>query len=204
MLCRICAIRGPVPTALLARCKHAAKYFTWHGLFFERRKDDDCVDVLLPKPTTLADRMGNCGNDSFVDFVGQLLRIDPAERSTARKVLRHPFLSADLGWGMSTPPGADGGQFGPLRRMRQGQLEKMEEGEGEEVHGEAEVQEQEKEDMQGEEAREGTVSATESEEEGREQGDSCQGEEGAQGQVCPPAPETALGQKASPQEGTEG
>jgi hypothetical protein len=59
MLCRISAILGPFPKRFLGRCTEVRKYFLDDGTHFqlsEVNKGD--VEIMLPKHTTLASRLG--------------------------------------------------------------------------------------------------------------------------------------------------
>lgn len=49
------------------------------------------IRFFAPKHTNLRQRM-RCADDVFVDFVAQMLKIDPCRRLSAEQLLSHPFL----------------------------------------------------------------------------------------------------------------
>lgn len=55
-------------------------------------QDTEQLEYLLPKKTSLAHRLP-MGDQGFVDFVGYLLQVNPANRPTAADALKHPWLS---------------------------------------------------------------------------------------------------------------
>ena len=97
MLARIASIVGPFPQQLLAKGRHAHKYFV-DGMVYERDRDG-LPFILRPKRTSLRAR---CHTDDqlFLSFVGSLLSLDPDERPTAQQALQHPWLATDPygGW----------------------------------------------------------------------------------------------------------
>ena len=48
--------------------------------------------LLYPKKTTLQRRM-HCNDVYFLNFIHELLSIDPAERPTSAEALNHPWLT---------------------------------------------------------------------------------------------------------------
>ncbi|CAK0905214.1 unnamed protein product [Prorocentrum cordatum] len=83
--------------SLLAR--YVPQYFTQDGQLYQEIEGAPCAErgrrlhLLVPKRTSLRQRLRtDCAE--FLDFVEQLLRLDPAGRPTAAEALAHPFLSA--------------------------------------------------------------------------------------------------------------
>eukprot|EP01060_Flectonema_neradi_P007125 TRINITY_DN1494_c0_g1_i1.p1 TRINITY_DN1494_c0_g1~~TRINITY_DN1494_c0_g1_i1.p1 ORF type:complete len:634 (+),score=116.28 TRINITY_DN1494_c0_g1_i1:234-1904(+) len=95
MLCRIAAICGPFPASMVKNARHAHKFVTRSGVFYEVGKHG--VDLLYPRRTSLKKRMGEGTDPLFVDFVSQLLQVDPSKRPTALEALQHPWLQQDYG-----------------------------------------------------------------------------------------------------------
>ena len=101
MLSRISAIVGPFPDGLLARGRHAHKYFV-DGVVYERDRSG-LPYLLRPKQTSLRARC-HTDDELFLSFVGSLLAVDPDQRPTAQQALQHPWLATDpYGW---PPPAA--------------------------------------------------------------------------------------------------
>jgi len=96
MLARISAIVGPYPDDLLARGRHASKYFV-DGIVYERDRHGEPY-LLRPKETSLRARL-HTEDPLFLSFVGSLLQIDPDDRPTAAQALNHPWITTDpYGW----------------------------------------------------------------------------------------------------------
>ena len=54
------------------------QFVTRSGVFYEVGKHG--VDLLFPRRTSLKKRMGERTDNLFVDFVSQLLQVDPSKR----------------------------------------------------------------------------------------------------------------------------
>eukprot|EP01062_Namystynia_karyoxenos_P008607 TRINITY_DN1302_c1_g1_i1.p1 TRINITY_DN1302_c1_g1~~TRINITY_DN1302_c1_g1_i1.p1 ORF type:complete len:916 (+),score=293.71 TRINITY_DN1302_c1_g1_i1:139-2886(+) len=94
MLARITSIMGPLPGHVLAGARHAAKHLTRYGVWYERT-DTGAYELLYAKPCSLRERLGNCDDELFVDFVSRLLDVDPERRPTAAEALQHPWLKKE-------------------------------------------------------------------------------------------------------------
>lgn len=55
-------------------------------------QETEQLDYLIPKRTTLRHRVP-MGDPGFIDFVSQLLTVDPDKRPSAAEALNHPWLS---------------------------------------------------------------------------------------------------------------
>jgi len=85
LLARIIGIIGPIPDAMMNTGVFVSKYFTEDGELFEN------TEILTPKRTTLQRRV-KTDDQLFLDFLRQLLTIDPAKRLSATEALQHPWL----------------------------------------------------------------------------------------------------------------
>jgi serine/threonine protein kinase len=93
LLARVVAIIGPFPRSMIQRGRYAHKYFTPEGQLYE--KDEDKTPGLFhlhPKRTSLRHRL-HTDDVYFLDFLRQLLRVNPDERPTATEALNHPWLT---------------------------------------------------------------------------------------------------------------
>lgn len=110
MLSRITGILGTFPEHVLSNGRDTGKYFTLSNIVYER-DDEGSFHLIFPKKTNLRSRLHMDkpvvdleslseeerqqmkDEDLFVDFVGQLLHLDPEKRLTASQALKHPWLS---------------------------------------------------------------------------------------------------------------
>mmetsp|Transcript_7570 Transcript_7570/g.12748 ORF Transcript_7570/g.12748 Transcript_7570/m.12748 type:complete len:486 (+) Transcript_7570:2338-3795(+) len=125
MLSRITGVLGAFPQHVLSRGKDTGKYFSLSNIVYER-DDDGSFQLIFPKKTDLASRLHlpedprrdtlSEEEELFLDFVRQMLHLDPARRLTADQALRHPWLAdADtvhvseyiIGGGGPPPPEED-------------------------------------------------------------------------------------------------
>lgn len=97
LLARILGILGTFPYHLMTRGKYVPQYFTQDGQLYQEIEGPPCPErgrrlhLLVPKKTSLRQRM-RTDNEHFLDFLEQLLQLDPTKRPTATEALRHPFL----------------------------------------------------------------------------------------------------------------
>lgn len=111
MLSRITGILGQFPQNVLQRGKDTGKYFSLSNIVYER-DEEGSFHLIFPKRTTLASRLHlpaepaspsntssshgqglSADEEQFVDFVRQMLHLDPALRMSAQQALAHPWLS---------------------------------------------------------------------------------------------------------------
>merc|ERR1719382_2036312 len=99
LLARVLGIIGEFPYHLMTRGRYVPQYFTQDGQLYQEIEGPPCPDrgrrlhLLVPKRTSLRQRMRtDCAE--FLDFLEQLLQLDPAKRPTAREAMAHPFLTA--------------------------------------------------------------------------------------------------------------
>lgn len=109
MLGKIISILGPFPSEVIKNCKESNKYFTTNsGVVYECNEDENSdnnnISLIFPKKTNLYKRLKikrqkrRSENEDvneknlFVDFLYELLNLDPLQRITAEEALNHPFL----------------------------------------------------------------------------------------------------------------
>jgi serine/threonine protein kinase len=173
MLSRITGILGPFPQHVLQNGKDTGKYFSLSNIVYER-DEEGSFHLIFPKRTDLASRLHvipshrndalpkpSLDDELFVDFVRQMLHLDPAVRMSATEALAHPWLQdADSIYvseyiiGQNPGPGA--GQYGPQppEDDDEEEEEEYEEGDEEDDDEEGEGSEYEDEDDEEEEGSE--------------------------------------------------
>merc|ERR1712014_322461 len=98
LLARIIGIIGDFPYHLMTRGRYVPQYFTQDGQLYQEIDGPSCAErgrrlhLLVPKKTSLWQRM-RTDNKEFLDFLEQLLQLDPNKRPTATEALRHPFIT---------------------------------------------------------------------------------------------------------------
>ena len=101
MLSRITGILGPFPEHVLLNGKDTAKYFILSNIVYERTEDGRYM-YTYPKKTTLAARLhidvkvADEDELLFLQFVEELLNLDPKKRHSAKSALKHKWLQ-DVG-----------------------------------------------------------------------------------------------------------
>eukprot|EP00397_Hematodinium_sp_SG-2012_P007053 GEMP01007094.1.p1 GENE.GEMP01007094.1~~GEMP01007094.1.p1 ORF type:complete len:881 (+),score=124.17 GEMP01007094.1:43-2685(+) len=91
LLARITGIIGDFPEWMLQCGKYVSNYYTQNATLYQQ-STDGLIHLLIPKRTSLRHRMKT--NDAeFIDFLDNLLKLDPRERLTAKDALQHPFFN---------------------------------------------------------------------------------------------------------------
>lgn len=98
MLARLQSLFGPFPEQMRLLGRETSKYFTPDGSLYMLSEEGDSVSVLKEAPLNLDELLTPEGaqDAQFVDFIAQLLQVDPAKRPTAAEALQHPWLAQEL------------------------------------------------------------------------------------------------------------
>lgn len=98
LLARILGIVGDFPYHLMTSGKYVPQYFTQDGQLYQEIEGQPCPErgrrlhLLVPKKTSLRQRM-RTDDELFLDFLSQLLQLDPTKRPGAAEASQHPFLA---------------------------------------------------------------------------------------------------------------
>jgi len=98
LLARVFGIVGEFPYHLMTRGRYVPQYFTQDGQLYQEIDGPSCPErgrrlhLLVPKKSSLAQRM-RTDSPEFLDFLTQLLMLDPSKRPTAGEALQHPWLT---------------------------------------------------------------------------------------------------------------
>ncbi|KAH7550659.1 hypothetical protein JRO89_XS13G0240000 [Xanthoceras sorbifolium] len=92
LLARVIGIIGPIDQGMLVKGRDTYKYFSKNHMLYERNQETNRLEYLIPKKTSLRHRLP-MGDQGFIDFVGNLLEVNPKKRPSASEALKHPWLS---------------------------------------------------------------------------------------------------------------
>mmetsp|Transcript_24378 Transcript_24378/g.38333 ORF Transcript_24378/g.38333 Transcript_24378/m.38333 type:complete len:206 (+) Transcript_24378:226-843(+) len=93
LLARVVGILGGIDEQLLLQGRYTHRFFTKHKILYDRLSDDErSLVYIFPKRTTLKHRLGT-EDELFIDFIRQLLQVDPSKRLSAERALQHPWLA---------------------------------------------------------------------------------------------------------------
>eukprot|EP00899_Mesostigma_viride_P013059 jgi/Mesvir1/21754/Mv04159-RA.1 len=96
LLARVVGILGEIDRSLLDRGKYSHKFFTKKYQLYEINPDTGQYEILHPKLSSLAHRVPQADKE-LLDFMSQLLQVDPDKRPSAEEALAHPWLRKDYG-----------------------------------------------------------------------------------------------------------
>ncbi|KAL5995590.1 hypothetical protein ACLOJK_025654 [Asimina triloba] len=92
LLARMAGMIGPIDMEMLERGQETHKYFTSDYDLYYRNEETNHVEYIIPEKTSLEERLDGCDFE-FIEFVRELLQINPDKRPTATEALEHPWLS---------------------------------------------------------------------------------------------------------------
>eukprot|EP00028_Trichosphaerium_sp_Am-I-7-wt_P007600 CAMPEP_0168536144 /NCGR_PEP_ID=MMETSP0405-20121227/19306_1 /TAXON_ID=498012 /ORGANISM="Trichosphaerium sp, Strain Am-I-7 wt" /LENGTH=648 /DNA_ID=CAMNT_0008563957 /DNA_START=13 /DNA_END=1959 /DNA_ORIENTATION=+ len=92
LLARLIGILGPIGPEMMSKGKLVHKFFTANNRVYEFVEGSNTIQILKPKQTSLARRLGNPDDEEFLDFMSKLLRIDARERPSSSDALKHSWF----------------------------------------------------------------------------------------------------------------
>ncbi|XP_076942250.1 uncharacterized protein LOC143612062 [Bidens hawaiensis] len=92
LLARVIGMLGPIDFDMLARGQETSKYFTEEFDLYRINEETNEMEYITPQETSLEERV-QVSDTLLLDFIGNLLEINPKRRPTAREALNHPWLS---------------------------------------------------------------------------------------------------------------
>nr|XP_043633999.1 serine/threonine-protein kinase ppk15-like [Erigeron canadensis] len=92
LLARVIGMLGPIDTDMLIRGQETSKYFTNEFDLYHINEETNQVEYITPQETSLGEHT-QVSDTLFIDFITNLLEINPKRRPMAREALRHPWLS---------------------------------------------------------------------------------------------------------------
>ncbi|KAJ9539874.1 hypothetical protein OSB04_026380 [Centaurea solstitialis] len=92
LLARVIGMLGPIDTDMLMRGQETSKYFTDEFDLYHINQETNQLEYILPQEISLEEHT-QVSDTLFIDFVRELLEINPRRRPTAREALQHPWLS---------------------------------------------------------------------------------------------------------------
>ncbi|CAK68833.1 unnamed protein product (macronuclear) [Paramecium tetraurelia] len=99
LLARVIGIIGPFPEYMMKEGRLVNQFFTKEKLLYQNAMEDQqhhqnsgLIQILVPKKSNLKARL-KTDDMFFLDFVKQLLHIDPSKRPSAKDALNHPWFT---------------------------------------------------------------------------------------------------------------
>ncbi|GFY84486.1 protein kinase superfamily protein [Actinidia rufa] len=92
LLARLIGILGPIDMEMLENGQETHKYFTEDYDLYFINEDMDQLEYVIPESSSLEHHL-QVSDTGFIDFLRDLLEINPQRRPTAREALEHPWLS---------------------------------------------------------------------------------------------------------------
>uniref|UniRef100_A0A5B6YTI5 Putative dual specificity protein kinase CLK1 isoform X1 n=2 Tax=Davidia involucrata TaxID=16924 RepID=A0A5B6YTI5_DAVIN len=92
LLARMIGLLGPIDVDMLVRGQETPKYFTEEYDLYHVNEETDQLEYIIPEESSLEHHL-QVSDTGFIDFLRDLLEINPDRRPTAREALEHPWLS---------------------------------------------------------------------------------------------------------------
>ncbi|KAI3809143.1 hypothetical protein L1987_25113 [Smallanthus sonchifolius] len=92
LLARMIGMLGPIDIDMLERGQETRKYFTDEFDLYHVNKETNEPEYIAPQETSLEEHT-QVSDTLFLDFIKNLLEINPQRRPTAREALKHHWLS---------------------------------------------------------------------------------------------------------------
>lgn len=92
ILARMIGMLGPIDPEMLETGQETHKYFTEEYDLYHLNEETNQVEYLIPEESSLEHHL-QVSDVGFIDFVRDLLELNPLRRPTAREALEHPWLS---------------------------------------------------------------------------------------------------------------
>uniref|UniRef100_A0A2N9GLA1 Protein kinase domain-containing protein n=1 Tax=Fagus sylvatica TaxID=28930 RepID=A0A2N9GLA1_FAGSY len=92
ILARMIGMFGPIDLEMLEQGQETDKYFTKEYDLYHINEETSQLEYIIPESSLLEHRL-QVTDDGFIDFVRNLLEINPKRRPTADEALEHPWLS---------------------------------------------------------------------------------------------------------------
>ncbi|KAL4575013.1 hypothetical protein LXL04_021853 [Taraxacum kok-saghyz] len=91
LLARVIGMLGPIDIEMLENGKETDKYFTKDYDLYQINEETDEMEYIIPQEKSLEETL-QVSDELFIDFVKNLLEINPQKRPTASEALQHPWL----------------------------------------------------------------------------------------------------------------
>ncbi|KAJ6726913.1 DUAL SPECIFICITY PROTEIN KINASE [Salix purpurea] len=92
ILARMIDILGPIDPEMLETGQETHKYFTKEYDLYHLNEETNQVEYLIPEGSSLEHHL-QISDVGFIDFVRNLLELNPLRRPNAREALEHPWLA---------------------------------------------------------------------------------------------------------------
>ncbi|XP_023551160.1 probable serine/threonine-protein kinase clkA isoform X1 [Cucurbita pepo subsp. pepo] len=92
ILARMIGLFGPIDLEMLLKGQETHKYFTKEYDLFYMNEENDQMEFIIPEESSLENHL-QVFDSVFIDFLSNLLEINPERRPTAKEALAHPWLS---------------------------------------------------------------------------------------------------------------